>query len=56
MIKTRELRVRSLHAGLQGPIDGLNSIKIAVPADPKYRPKKEYVEERPRLEGFRGTL
>ena len=55
--KTRELRVRSLHAGLQGFIDGLNPSKpIAVPADPRYRPKKEYVEARLRLEGFRGTL
>lgn len=55
--KTRELRVRSLHGGLQAFMDGLNpSAPIAVPADPKYRPKKEYVEERLRLEGFKGTL
>lgn len=55
--KTRELRVRSRHGGLQGFIDGLNPASpVAVPADPKYRPKKEYVEERLRLEGFRGTL
>ena len=51
--KKRELRRRSLHGGIEDFESGLNlSSEITLPADARYRPKREYVEERLRLEGF----
>ncbi|MDE1824356.1 MAG: HNH endonuclease [Candidatus Micrarchaeota archaeon] len=55
--KTTELRRRNLHDGLKEFEVGLNLGRaILMPADPKYRPKQEYISERLRLEGFKLML